>query len=354
MQAQTTSKTALPVKLTTIFGLLLTLIAWQIISLLFLPKSNTLADDLTVSNIIESINKERGLRNINALSPDARLAFAADYKANDMMSRHYFSHTDPEGNYIWNKIVQAGYTPYVQLGENLAIEFNNTESLIQAWMNSPTHRANVLNEGFKDQGMGLSLGAAGTGQYFSSIANTFGALAIAKKPAAQTAATAQPPAAATIPSQPLPTTNQSPASAVPEAEEPQASSPATSRNLPAPLEQTKEPLEGLRTSQTNEPAKQVSQNFILPGESASTNPQLSPINTLASEAVIPPVSNKPNLNSYTINRYLMLGLAFVLIIMAASDLKKMLSEKLKPYDKITNNLVLLVISLIVIAFMYWL
>ncbi|MCL5775071.1 MAG: CAP domain-containing protein, partial [Patescibacteria group bacterium] len=118
----------------------LRLIYWH----LFLPM-NVRASDLTLENILNAINKERSLRNLVLLNTDSRLSLAAQGKATDMQARHYFSHTDPEGNYIWPKIVAAGYTPYLQLGENLAIEFYNTDSLVNAWMNSPTHRANVLN-----------------------------------------------------------------------------------------------------------------------------------------------------------------------------------------------------------------
>jgi uncharacterized protein YkwD len=116
------------------------------------------ASDLTVENIMAAINKERDLRNLALLKTDSRLTQAAQFKSDDMQARHYFSHTNPEGEYIWPKIVEYGYSPYVQLGENLAIEFYNTESLVSAWMNSPTHRANVLQENFKDQGMGLTFG----------------------------------------------------------------------------------------------------------------------------------------------------------------------------------------------------
>src|SRR6185295_6364599 len=71
---------------------------------------------------------------------------------------------------------------YLQLGENLAIEFYDTDSLVSAWMNSPTHRDNILQEGFKDQGMALTFGDSAQGQYHSAIANTFGTLAFSAQP----------------------------------------------------------------------------------------------------------------------------------------------------------------------------
>src|ERR1051326_4935492 len=134
--------------------LLILFIAIRVVLTLALPQPKAEASDLTIENIMSAVNRERSLRNLLTLNADSRLSSAAVYKSNDMMTRHYFSHQDPEGNFIWGKIEQAGYTPYLQLGENLAIEFYDTDSLVAAWMNSPTHRANILNDGFKDQGMG--------------------------------------------------------------------------------------------------------------------------------------------------------------------------------------------------------
>ncbi len=138
------------------------------------------ASDITIGNLYNAVNKERSQRNIPNLITNYKLAAAAAYKSQDMITRKYFSHTDPEGRYIWNKIVAEGYTPYTTLGENLAIDFSNTEGLVAAWIDSPTHRANLLNQNFKDQGMGVAFGNTNNGEYSVAVTNTFGAQPVIK------------------------------------------------------------------------------------------------------------------------------------------------------------------------------
>lgn len=143
------------------------------------------ASDITAQSIADGVNKERSQRNMATLTYNSQLAAAAQYKASDMISRNYFSHTDPDGNYIWPKIVSEGYTPYTTLGENLAVDFPSTESLMSAWIDSPEHRANILNQAFQNQGAGVANGN-GSGQFDDAMANTFGAQptkVIAKAPA---------------------------------------------------------------------------------------------------------------------------------------------------------------------------
>ncbi len=163
------------------------------------------ASDLTPDNIANAVNQQRTSRNITALAYNTKLAAAADYKANDMITRDYFSHVDPDGHYIWDKIVAEGYTPYTVLGENLAIDFPDTEGLMDAWINSPTHRANILNAAFRDQGMGVAFGNQAQGQYSVAIANTFGAQPTAVQPTPSPAQTPTPkPNAPAAPSQTQP------------------------------------------------------------------------------------------------------------------------------------------------------
>lgn len=162
-------------------------LSFRILANLLSPAASTLASDLSVENILNAVNHERSNRNLVTLNPNSALAGAADFKAHDMISRKYFAHVDPDGNYIWPKIVSLGYAPYTMLGENLAIEFYSTDALMQAWMNSPTHRANILQDGFRDTGAGLAFGSTQNGEYGTSIANTFGTLVPKKHEATQSA-----------------------------------------------------------------------------------------------------------------------------------------------------------------------
>ncbi len=175
--------------------------------------NNTSASDITPQNIMDAVNLERTSRNIPALNYNNELAAAAQYKSSDMIARNYFSHVDPEGHYIWDKIVAEGYYPYTILGENLAINFPNTEGLMSAWMDSPEHRSNILNQQFQDQGAGVAFGNTNAGQFEDAIANTFGA-----KPAraqTQTTPSAKPSPSATPKNSTPPAQTKSPAPASP-------------------------------------------------------------------------------------------------------------------------------------------
>lgn len=321
---------------------------------LFTPKSvEVRASDLTVANILNAVNEQRTLRNITTLSTNSKLSWAAQYKADDMQARHYFAHKDPDGNFIWNKIVEAGYAPYSQLGENLAIEFYDTESLVSAWMNSPTHRENLLNQGFKDQGMGLSLGAPSQGQYYSAIANTFGSLSGSTKP--KPTPTPKPVPTQTKPS-PTPTTLAVLVTPTPsKTPTPTPSKTPLPTNTPIPTTtptptQVYVPVE-IRPTLT---VQNINSNFALPNHNnVSTNTTSTiPTNIEKSTGVVNTVNN--NNKNFNINRYLILACGIILLLLALSDIQKAVEQKLEHIDKKINNVVVLIISLIVIAFMYWL
>jgi hypothetical protein len=161
------------------------------------------ASDITTGNLTNAVNRERTQRNIPGLAYNSKLAVAADSKARDMIARKYFAHVDPDGHYIWDKIVANGYYPYTILGENLAIDFGDTEGLVAAWIDSPTHRANLLNPSFKDQGMGVSLGDTNNGEYSVAVANTFGAQPAPNQTPQKVTTSTPPPAQPTPQSKPI-------------------------------------------------------------------------------------------------------------------------------------------------------
>jgi len=303
------------------------------------PHALTQASDLTVNNILSAINRERQLRNLLTLNTDSRLSSAAQSKADDMLARHYFSHTDPEGNYIWPKIEAAGYTPYLQLGENLAIEFYDTESLVQAWMNSPTHRANILNDGFRDQGMGLDFGDTTQGQYHSVIVNTFGTLISRSKEqvASKTQIASPPPPADTQPAKPEP---QPESESVTELAPPSTTAPVAAEPPPFNINLAIRGDEPTKPSFTVATKKQH--------ETASPSPS-----ELAPQAV---TGQKPKFpfDQEQAGRYLTLGLGAVLLVLLLSDLKVALSQKIQKLDKKLNNIVLLLLALAAVAMIYWL
>lgn len=118
-----------------------------------LPGVSVAAPGIDAGDLMSRINTERTQRFIPALITNSSLISAATGKANDMMARSYFAHVDSDGNFVWPRIEAAGYTPYLTLGENLAMDFTTAGEMISAWMNSPLHRENLLNVKFEDQGL---------------------------------------------------------------------------------------------------------------------------------------------------------------------------------------------------------
>ncbi len=100
---------------------------------------------------------------------------AAQTKADDMLARGYFSHNTPDGHTPWDFITTSGYN-YITAGENLAVNFTQAENVEAAWMNSPGHRANILNKNYQNIGIGISQGTY-QGHQAIFVVQMFGTLA---------------------------------------------------------------------------------------------------------------------------------------------------------------------------------
>ncbi len=137
------------VLLTAIFGV-------HTFQTIVLTRSNSLAN-VIASNLIELTNKNRQFNNQPLLSYNPVLEQAAQQKANDMAHKGYFAHTSPEGLSPWYWFDKVGYI-YSYAGENLAIDFQDSIDVSQAWMNSPTHRANIINPVFTEIGIATAQG----------------------------------------------------------------------------------------------------------------------------------------------------------------------------------------------------
>lgn len=112
---------------------------------------------LTRGGIVALANADRSANGEGKVTEDALLDKAAQAKANDMAAKGYFSHVDPSGNAPWMWFKKVGYY-YWSAGENLAINFDDNASVNTAWMNSPTHRANLLNGSYTRMGIGIAHG----------------------------------------------------------------------------------------------------------------------------------------------------------------------------------------------------
>jgi uncharacterized protein YkwD len=115
------------------------------------------------------VNQERTRRGLRALRVNNRLSQAAVAHANDMVARGYFSHETAGGGSFVDRIVRTGYVPgnaFPSLGEDLAWgsgPLGSARAIVRGWMNSPGHRANILNRRFREAGIGIAFGAPGGG-----------------------------------------------------------------------------------------------------------------------------------------------------------------------------------------------
>ncbi len=109
------------------------------------------------SLVIRLTNEERASDHLPALQPSRALAAAAQAKADDMAARGYFAHNTPEGRLPWIWLEQAGYD-YESAGENLAVNYYQSETVTTAWMQSSAHRANILRKEFTEIGIGVARG----------------------------------------------------------------------------------------------------------------------------------------------------------------------------------------------------
>lgn len=110
---------------------------------------------LTDSGIVSFTNRFRISNNLPALSVNADLNYTAKLKLQDMFAKQYFGHISPEGFGPAEVAKKASYE-YILIGENLALgNFKGDEELVTAWMNSPGHRANILNTRFTEIGVAV-------------------------------------------------------------------------------------------------------------------------------------------------------------------------------------------------------
>ena len=97
-------------------------------------------------------NLERAKAGCGALRVDSRLAAAAQAHSRDMVDRDYFSHTSPDGKGPGDRATAAGYQRWS--GENIAAGYGTPAAVVQGWMNSAGHKANILNCQSKATGVG--------------------------------------------------------------------------------------------------------------------------------------------------------------------------------------------------------
>lgn len=112
---------------------------------------------ITTNHIINLSNQARVDNGLPKLKMSETLNQAAMLKAQDMMEDNYFAHTSPDGDRPWQWFKDVQYE-YTYAGENLAMNFSQAEDAVDAWMNSPSHRDNILSSHYQDIGVAVVVG----------------------------------------------------------------------------------------------------------------------------------------------------------------------------------------------------
>ena len=113
---------------------------------------------LTIAGVLSETNHHRAEAGVAPLTGDATLNTAAANKLADLFALQYFAHDSPDGRGPSDVVDNVGYQ-YIRVGENLALgNFADDATLVQAWMDSPGHRASILKEGFDEIGIAVGSG----------------------------------------------------------------------------------------------------------------------------------------------------------------------------------------------------
>jgi uncharacterized protein YkwD len=166
--------------------------------------------DITKSALENYVNKTRQSLGLNSLSENEKLAQAAQLKAENMVQDQYFNHTSPSGVTPWFWFVKSGYN-YKFAGENLAVGFFDSQEVYNAWLNSPSHKANILNPNYTEVGTAVLNGLGPNNSIV--VVQEFGSPLPVKQIAAKNTATKQVaihPKAQTITPKAAPVVNTQP------------------------------------------------------------------------------------------------------------------------------------------------
>lgn len=120
-------------------------------------------DDIKVieREVIRLCNVERSKNGLKPLAENWELSRVARHKSMDMATRGYFSHTSPTYGSPFTMMQSFGIK-YTAAGENIAYGQRTAQEVVRGWMNSPGHRANILNSNFTEIGVGYTKNSSGT------------------------------------------------------------------------------------------------------------------------------------------------------------------------------------------------
>jgi uncharacterized protein YkwD len=122
-----------------------------------LPSSSSAAAAAFADRVVTLTNEQRAAAGCGPLNSNPNLTTAAQGHSDDMATNHYFDHNSQNGDTPWDRMNAAGYTGWTLAGENIAEGQKTPQDVMDAWMNSEGHRANILNCAFNDIGVGYAV-----------------------------------------------------------------------------------------------------------------------------------------------------------------------------------------------------
>lgn len=220
------------------------------------------------NTLVDQTNQKRLASNLPPLVENPLLTAAAQKKANDMAAKGYFAHTSPEGITPWYWFQQVGYK-YTHAGENLAVNFSDSNDVTNAWMNSPDHRANIVSPSYTQIGIATAQGNY-QGQPTVFVVQLFG-----KPPVTKPAPAPAPVVAVTPTPTPTPVVVPTPTPA-----------PAPSIEEPEPVAEPVEVVEPAEVAdnQFNSVAVEGAATEVIPGAS---KPVIQPAAAAPAESATP-------------------------------------------------------------------
>lgn len=207
------------------------------------------ATNVNVSALVNATNQARAANGLGALALNSQLSNGAQSKAADMIAKDYWAHTAPDGTEPWDFFTSAGYK-YQNAGENLAYGFDNSAEIVDAWMNSPGHRANILGD-YKDVGFGYANGENYQGGQYTVVVGFYGT--------SQAVATPKPGPKPTVSTKPTETAQLAPTP------EPESVPEVTTEPVPVTEKPVAEPVSTDASAKPAEPKNVTNLQNILSG-----------------------------------------------------------------------------------------
>ncbi|MEC4813855.1 MAG: CAP domain-containing protein [Scytonema sp. PMC 1069.18] len=124
--------------------------------------ASVVPDNSFIQRVVDLTNYQRQQAGLQPLRLNLKLINSAQIHSEDMALRDFFNHTNPNGSSVRDRTLQQGYVSS-SVGENIAAGYTTPEQVVQAWMTSETHRANMLNPQYQEIGIGYYYLANDTG-----------------------------------------------------------------------------------------------------------------------------------------------------------------------------------------------